>query len=183
MKRPQQVPNIHKKPKRNLAPYWTHTQMCSKTAHLDSISSISFYLRFCWCIFSLQLKIPHNSPVFHFLERFPSHLFQPNKPTAHCSFTYHRYDQLNCKEWEKNITRRQSHGVLPSEFYVVDKAGRFTEWDLSSSVATFLLDIKTDTKWETPSWWNAAEKPCLTNFFSPSKKPWTPLRQIWHREN
>lgn len=77
---------------------------------------------------------------------------------------------------EKHHKKAESHGVLPHEISVADKAGRFTEWDWSSSAATLFLDIKTDRKWKTPSWCNAAEKVCLTNFFSPPKKSWTPLR-------
>lgn len=79
----------------------------------------------------------------------------------------------------------ESQSVLSSEFAVAGKAGRLTEWDSSSStVAILLLDLKQDTKWETPSWCNAAEKLCLNrHFFSLPKKSWTPLRQIWHTES
>lgn len=52
----------------------------------------------------------------------------------------------------------ESQSVFSSEFSIAEKASRLSEWDSSYSVAILLLDLEKDTKWETPSWCNAAEK-------------------------
>lgn len=53
----------------------------------------------------------------------------------------------------------ESQSVLSSEFSIAEKASRLSEWDSSySTVTILLLDLEKDTKWETPSWSNAAEK-------------------------
>lgn len=47
---------------------------------------------------------------------------------------------------EKHHKKAESHGVLPREISVADKAGGPLNEILGSSVTTLLLDIKTDTK-------------------------------------
>lgn len=89
----------HTKPHHNLTtlcPYLTNIQTHSETVHLDSISSISFTLGFVGIFAPCRWKyLSHNSTHLSFslnISHHPSHLFQPNKPTAHCSFMCHRCD-------------------------------------------------------------------------------------------